>query len=125
MVFYFSSSNEIKLRYLISVWDSDISDLRNTTIKSVKSLLTKSSEKEAEFVVTKEIVEKAVDCHLRPQKKNKNKKKCPVCIANEILKQYEYKLFSMVKRDNDDMSNLGAWKPSREEIALKGICKLY
>lgn len=113
----------MKLRYVISSWDADISELRITTIDSIKSLFAKSCENDSKLFVTKGIVEKATDCHLRPQKKNKNKTKCPVCVANDNLKQYEHKLFFTVKRDRDDidMSNLGAWKPSPEELALKGL----
>lgn len=65
-------------------------------------------------------MQQATDCHLRPQKKGKKAKKCPICVCNDNLKQYEHALFYMVKRDQDEMSNKGAWKSRSEELHLRG-----
>lgn len=78
-----------------------------------------------DLIVSKEVVEAATDCHLRPpQKKGKSSqasnKKCLVCAANDNLNLYECRLFSSVKKDKEGASNTCAWKPCSEELILKG-----
>lgn len=70
------------------------------------------------LVISQKMVQIATDCHLRPQKKNK-KKSCPICVSNEDLQLYESKLFSTAKRE-DEKSNKGSWKPTAEELYLRG-----
>lgn len=92
-------------------------------MESIYLLYTKSEN--GDLIVSKNIVEAATDCHLRPpQKKGKsapsNTKKCLICAANDNLNLYECKLFSSVKKDKEGASNTCAWKPSSEELILKG-----
>lgn len=108
----------------MSKWDREISDLGTTTMDSISNLYTKTEN--GDLIVSKVIVEAAMDCHLRPpQKKSKTSatttaKKCLVCAANDNLNLYECKLFSNVKKDKEGTSNTCAWKPSSQELILKG-----
>lgn len=75
------------------------------------------------IIIKENIVQKATDCHLRPNKQAKNRKKCPVCISNDKLKKYEGTIFSMTQRTTnyEEMSLQGSWKPTLQEIIFK--CK--
>jgi E3 ubiquitin-protein ligase SHPRH len=118
-----SFRNERSIIYEIATWDDTISELREKTIDVVNNLYTHCPQDEFQIVIAQELVEKATDCHLRPQKKSKSKKKCEVCVANDHLKSYEFKLFSMSKRtaNFEEMSLKGSWKPTTEELIFK--CK--
>ncbi|XP_008201431.1 E3 ubiquitin-protein ligase SHPRH isoform X2 [Tribolium castaneum] len=111
------------LIYCIATWDENISELRETTIEVVNDLYTHCPDDEFKIIIAQELVQKATDCHLRPQKKSKSRKKCPVCVANDHLKAYELKLFAMSKRTETfvDMSLKGSWKPTPEELIFKSI----
>ncbi|XP_044258765.1 E3 ubiquitin-protein ligase SHPRH [Tribolium madens] len=115
--------NPRTLIYCIAIWDENISELRETTIDVVNNLYTHCPDDEFKIIISQELVQKATDCHLRPQKKSKSKKKCPVCVANDHLKAYELKLFAMSKRTQnfEDMSLKGSWKPTPEELIFKSI----
>lgn len=117
-------STERKVLYLVTKWDNEISELGTTAADSVNRLYTKTEN--GDLIISREVVEAATDCHLRPpQKKGKSaqasSKKCLVCVANDNLNLYECRLFSSVKKDKEGESNTCAWKPSSEELILKGI----
>ncbi|KAJ3664999.1 hypothetical protein Zmor_000523 [Zophobas morio] len=116
--------NARSLIYAISSWDDHISNLRENAIQVVNDLYTHCPEDEFQIIVSDELVQKATDCHLRPQKKSKSsKKKCPVCVANDHLKAYEFELFFMGKRTTnfEDMSLKGSWKPTPQELIFRSI----
>lgn len=73
------------------------------------------------ILIKENIVRTATDCHLRPNKKAKNKKMCPVCISNNQLKTYEGTLFNMVQRTKnfEEMSLQGCWKPTLQELTFR------
>lgn len=109
--------------YEISTWDSSISELRESLMEVIDKLYLHSPEDEYKINIAKELVEKASSCHLTQSKKSKSKKKCPLCVADDYLKAYELKLFSMSKRSRnfEDMALKGAWKVTTEELIFK--CK--
>lgn len=77
------------------------------------------------LIISDSLVNSAMACHLRPEKNTKIKKKCKVCQVNDALKQYESRLFNTKQRKNEDddtnaISNKGSWKPTPEELVLKG-----
>ncbi|RZC37273.1 E3 ubiquitin-protein ligase SHPRH [Asbolus verrucosus] len=119
----FSFRNERRLLYSIAIWDENISELRQSSIDIVNDLYTHCPDDEFKIVIAQELVQTATDCHLRPQKKARSKKKCPMCVANDHLKSYELKLFSMTKRTKhfEEMSLKGSWKPTTEELTFKSI----
>lgn len=98
-------------------------DLRNKLFEAVKQLYEESVSHNNKILIKDTIVQRATFCHLRPNKKVKATKKCPVCISNDRLKAYECKLFNMVQRSKhfEEMSLQGSWKPTLEELIFK--CK--
>lgn len=111
--------------YEIFNWDSSISELREVLLEAIDKLYINSPEHEYKINIPKELVEKASNCHLTQSKKSKSKKNCLVCVANDCLKAYELKLFSMSKRSKnfEDMALKGAWKATTEELIFK--CKHF
>lgn len=70
--------------------------------------------------ISEGLVKAAMDCHLRPHQKLKNNKKCLVCEVSIQMRKYESILFDMTKSSEEDLSNRGSWKPTSEELILKG-----
>lgn len=70
-------------------------------------------------LVKQKLVDTVMRCHLRPE--TDSQKKCLFCISNAKLKQYEGNLFNMGQRKKtfEDMSLVGSWKPTQEEIIFK------
>lgn len=118
----FRYKNLKTLQYLTSTWDDDIFDLRQTAIRRVHGLYTPCLKHNIKMLISHKSVEEARDCHLRSPRK-RYVKKCSVCEANDCLKCYELKLFAMNKRTEhfEDMSLQGSWKPTSEELILKGM----
>lgn len=98
--------------------------LRYLLSESMSKLYDEQPETSYKIVIKNNVAEKAMNCHLRPQKKTKNAK-CPLCICNDDLKRYEVKLFNMVQRKKvfEEMSLLGSWKPTLEEVIMR--CKRF
>ncbi|KAF7281635.1 hypothetical protein GWI33_004494 [Rhynchophorus ferrugineus] len=108
-------------------WHLDVDDSRENVFKVLNNIYTEDTA--TKYITIREgLVEKAMDCHLRPQQQKVKKKmqKCAVCLADAKLKEYESKLFTMKKRSDifDEMSLVGSWKPRIEEIILKGLLSL-
>lgn len=74
------------------------------------------------ILIKDHVVQKATNCHLRPNKKDKSRKNCLVCVSNNHLKKYEGTLFNMTNRTENftEMSLQGSWKPTFQELILRG-----
>lgn len=121
-------SNERQLLMQIANWDEILTDYRYDLNESINKLFDYNPEQEFKIIIKPNVVNEAMECHLRPQNKKKPiKKKCPICIVNQDLIKYEEKLFRMKKRnttitedDNDD-GLTGNWGPTCEELIIKSI----
>lgn len=89
----------------------------------VNNLYTISEEEDGKLTVPLDIVQKMTECHLRPNKKDKNRKLCPVCMTSGQLQSFECKLFSIEKKSQDDAYAFtkGSWKPTAEEFVMKSL----
>lgn len=107
----------------ICLWFDDITDLRLALFESINELYKQQISTIPKISIKDNIVQKAAMCHLRPNKKMKNRKICPLCISNSQLKKYEGKLYGILqrKKDFEGMSLQGSWKPTLQELILK--CK--
>lgn len=107
---------------MVYAWDEDVFYLRCLLYDSMSKLYDEQPETNYKIVIKEKLTEKAMNCHLRPQKKAKHIK-CPLCSCNDDLKRYEAKLFNMVRRKKafEEMSLVGSWKPTQEEIIMR--CK--
>lgn len=108
--------------YLVGTWDDTLNKCREEAMEKVNNLFTYLPEENFKISVDKALVQEVTDCHLRPDKKAKKKIKCQLCHTNDYLKEYEFKLFAMQKRTEtfEEMSLKGSWKPTSEELILKG-----
>lgn len=106
---------------IICNWDDDIYYLRNNLFEAINLLYENAVANDSKITISKKLVMKAMDCHLRPQKNSKKSDVCPICIANRKLKAYEGKLFSIRDRGKlfEEMSLRGSWKPTKEELIFK------
>ncbi|XP_066137838.1 E3 ubiquitin-protein ligase SHPRH isoform X1 [Euwallacea fornicatus] len=113
---------------IVYVWHQDLEESRDRLCDAIKALYEEIPGSK-HIQIGHGVVEKAMDCHLRPQKSKKSKKtvrRCAVCLANVKLKDYELKLYTMKKRiqDSEDWSLQGSWKPRLEELILRGLLGL-
>ncbi|XP_074033441.1 E3 ubiquitin-protein ligase SHPRH isoform X2 [Leptinotarsa decemlineata] len=122
----FRSSSERKILQLLYSWDDDLSYLRSKLFEAIDELYEYVPEGIHKIIIKDKVVIKAMNCHLRPQKKSKQAAKCLVCEANVQLKMYEGKLFSMTHREKnfEDMSLKGSWKSTLEELIMKSLLAL-
>lgn len=105
-------------------WHLDLDELREALFKALNEIYEEDVETK-NISIKSELVNRARDCHLRPQQQ-KNKKgnsKCLICLSNVKLKDYETALFTIKKRSEtfEEMSLVGSWKPRFEEILLKAL----
>ncbi|CAH1988084.1 unnamed protein product [Acanthoscelides obtectus] len=121
-----TSTSERNIMRTIYEWNEGIVSCRNKLLESLNRLYDVSEEDRIRVLAKGSLVNSAMNCHLRPQNKQQKVKKCPVCLANIRLKQYEGKLFNMEKRKKnfEDMSLMGSWKPSMEELICKTLCSI-
>lgn len=112
--------NDRVLLRLICLWWDEVTERRLTLLDSVKQIYNVDATS-SKIVIREDLVHMAADCHLRSNKKAKQKKKCLVCIANDELKKYESKLFHMTERNKffEEMSLQGNWMPRPEEIVVR------
>nr|CAH7738161.1 unnamed protein product [Callosobruchus chinensis] len=117
------STSERNIMRVIYEWNHDIVTCREKLLNSLSKLHDTSEEDGIRVMVKGCLVNAAMNCHLRPQNKQKAHK-CPVCLTNNLLKQYEGKLFNMEKRKQtfEEMSLMGSWKPTMEELICKTLC---
>nr|CAI5818280.1 unnamed protein product [Callosobruchus analis] len=117
------STSERNIMRVIYEWNEDIVRCRDKLLDSLSKLYDVSEEDGVRVMVKASLVNAAMNCHLRPQNKQKAHK-CPVCLTNSLLKQYEGKLFNMKKRKQtfEEMSLMGSWKPTMEELICKTLC---
>lgn len=92
-----------------------------TLLDSVKMLYELEDLPCRQILIKEHVVQKATNCHLRPNKNAKDIKKCPVCISNDSLKKYEGTLYHMTKRTKnfEEMSLQGSWKPTLQELIFR------
>lgn len=116
-----SSRNESERTLLqkICLWYDDIFDSRRDLFEAIDALYEEHVVPNRIITIKEHIVQKVTDCHLRPNKKAKITKKCPVCISNEKLQIYEGILFDMVQRK--EMSLQGSWKPTVQELIFRSM----
>ncbi|XP_028150030.1 E3 ubiquitin-protein ligase SHPRH isoform X2 [Diabrotica virgifera virgifera] len=116
--------NDGTLLQLLYNWDNTLSMLREELFSAVTNLYEYNPDSIHKIVIERSLVTKAMNCHLRPQKKReKSTKKCPVCVSNNCLKRYELKLFNMTQRTEtfEEMSLKGDWKPTYPEIVMQSL----
>lgn len=116
-------NSERKIRYCVSTWDEDVTTLKYDLVTELENLYhyDKNSRK---ITISDGLVNSAMACHLRPEKHSKVQK-CKLCRVNDLLTKYESRIFNTTQRKNDDVevttvSNKGNWKPTPEELVLKG-----
>ncbi|CAG9815357.1 unnamed protein product [Phaedon cochleariae] len=119
------ATSERSILNLIYSWDDDLSLTRTKLFDSMDTLYEYKPEGRHKIVIQENIVTKAMDCHLRPNRKSKVEK-CPLCKTDVHLKMYEGKLFHMIRREKtfEDMSLKGSWKPKQEELILRSMLAL-
>ncbi|KAL3277364.1 hypothetical protein HHI36_012714 [Cryptolaemus montrouzieri] len=108
----------------VSKWDEQVTNYRADTINEINRLFTNKKDGNYKIIVEQKVVELATDCHLRPEQKTSGKKfKCPLCKANDNLKNYECQLFNMTKRTvtYEEMSLQGSWKATSQELILRAL----
>lgn len=121
----FYRRDRVLLRQQVFIWLEDVADLRVKLFEAIDKLYTISPN--SNILIKDHVVEKATSCHLRPSKKDKIKNNCSVCISNSHLKKYEGTLFNMSHRTKnfEEMSLQGSWKPTFQELTLKGKLPLF
>ncbi|CAG9838516.1 unnamed protein product [Diabrotica balteata] len=110
--------------HLLYTWHNNLSILREELIVAVTDLYNYKPDSIHKIVIKRSVVNKAMNCHLRPQKKGQKATiKCPVCVSNECLKRYELNLFNMTQRGQmfDEMSLKGNWKPTLPEVIMQSL----
>lgn len=111
----------MSLMYIIATWIDKIANqlqkLRKVFNDFEKCFTTEGNN----HYISQEIVECAMECHLRPAKNRKVIKKCLCCTLDSNLKKYECIIFQMnTKVTKESEHNTGTWHPCLEEHILKG-----
>ncbi|KAL1506154.1 hypothetical protein ABEB36_005568 [Hypothenemus hampei] len=111
-------------------WHVDLRECRNLLCEAMEKLYKEDIDSNS-VIIEDGVVEKAKECHLRKSQNEKNQgktktNKCPLCQANEKLKDYEEKLYIMKKRAEvfEDMGLEGTWKPRIEELVVKSLLSI-
>ncbi|GLV41293.1 uncharacterized protein CBL_04817 [Carabus blaptoides fortunei] len=112
----------MSLIYIITMWtdriDKQLENLRKVFDDFEQCFTTEGNQ----HYFSDEIVEHAMECHLRPAKNKKVKKQCLCCTLDSHLKKYECILFQMnTKVVKETKQNTGTWHPCVEEHILKAI----
>ncbi|XP_049765054.1 E3 ubiquitin-protein ligase SHPRH [Schistocerca cancellata] len=76
------------IEYQLCRWDEELNDLRKNCLKRLESLKVSPVPK---------LVNESVECHLRSY--SANKKKCSLCVCENLIKTYETKLFAVHTKD--------------------------
>ncbi|KAK6631898.1 hypothetical protein RUM44_006928 [Polyplax serrata] len=104
-------------------WLSDIEENRTKSLKQLDKLRETPCE---------DLVNKAVDCHLRTLELEVKKKKCQLCQCESVLLDYECTLFDVsrkVLKENyekvlDGAQTKGSWRPRKAEKCLRALLSL-
>lgn len=117
-------NTERKILYVVSTWDEDVTTLKDDLVSGLENLYHYDKDS-GKLTISDGLVNSAMACHLRPEKRSKVKNKCKLCMVNDLLMKYESRIFNTTQRKNDDaevttVSNKGDWKPTLEELVLKG-----
>ncbi|XP_069684447.1 E3 ubiquitin-protein ligase SHPRH isoform X2 [Periplaneta americana] len=111
------------VEYEIGKWSDAVQKTRKKAVQDLRQL---------EKTPRQDLVNGAVDCHLRlSNANNKNKKMCRLCICECLLKNYESLVFAVSKKQTEHSMvgnvlllgqlNQGTWKPCEMERVLKVI----
>ncbi|PSN49431.1 hypothetical protein C0J52_06590 [Blattella germanica] len=114
-------SNIRGLEYEIGKWSDAVEKAKKKAVTELRQL---------EVTARQDLVNEAVDCHLRiSNANNKNKKKCKLCICETHLKNYESLVFAVSKKQTEHSMignvlllgqlNQGTWKPCEMERVLR------
>lgn len=109
------------VEYELGTWSDAVQKARKKAVQDLRQLETTSRQ---------DLVNGAVDCHLRlSNANNKNKKKCRLCIYETHLKNYESLVFAVSKKQTEHSMvgnvlllgqlNQGTWKPCEMERVLR------
>lgn len=108
------------IEYQLCRWDEELSDLRKNCLNRVESLKASPVPK---------LVNESVECHLRSY--SANKKKCSLCVCENLMKTYESKLFAVHTKDVRhslvgeclvlDKAVQSSWQWSQMEQVLRSI----
>lgn len=117
-------TTERKILYVVSTWDEDVTTLKDDLVTGLENLYHYDKDS-GKLSISDGLVSSAMACHLRPEKRSKANRKCKLCSVNDTLMKYESRIFNTTQRKNDDVevttiSNKGNWKPTPEELVLKG-----
>nr|CAD7423151.1 unnamed protein product [Timema monikensis] len=111
------------LEFRLDSWSQSVLAERNKVVNELGRLQNEPA---------RELVNEAVDCHLRQKNYNRNKSKlCQLCRHESLLKRYESHLFAVSKKETNHslvgnvlvlgQLNQGTWKPNRMEVVLKKV----
>ncbi|CAG2058928.1 unnamed protein product, partial [Timema podura] len=111
------------LEFRLHSWSQSVLAERNKVVNELGRLQNEPA---------RELVNEAVDCHLRQKNYNRNKSKlCQLCRHESLLKRYESHLFAVSKKETNHslvgnvlvlgQLNQGTWKPNRMEVVLKKV----
>ncbi|XP_021928095.1 E3 ubiquitin-protein ligase SHPRH isoform X2 [Zootermopsis nevadensis] len=109
------------MEYELGIWSDAVQKVRRKAVQDLQQL---------ERTPRQDMVNGAVDCHLRlSNANNRNKKKCQLCICETHLKSYESLVFAVSKKQTEHSMvgnvlllgqlNQGTWKPCEMERVLR------